>query len=80
MIVQKIDLDQFPPGAELIRLVRAGFIIKGTSLQAWCEENNKNAGNARHALFGSWDGNKAKRLRAEIIKASGLADQKGKSA
>jgi hypothetical protein len=60
------------PSKALVLAVRAGFIQKGTTLTAWCKANRINTSNARVALIGAWDGPKGAKLRAKIVKASGI--------
>ena len=61
------------PSLELHRRVRAAFILKGTSLKGWCRENNVHVQNVKNALIGSWNGPAGKKMRARVVKASGLA-------
>lgn len=58
------------PSIQLAREVRAAFVLKGTTLKGWCNENNMHFSNARNCLVGSWNGPAAQRLRARILKAS----------
>lgn len=51
--------------------VRAGFVAKGTSLHRWCQEHGIKSENATKALKGSWNGPRARELRAKLLKASG---------
>lgn len=60
------------PGLDLLRRVRAAFIINDTTLKAWCRENGVHPSNARNAVIGSWNGPAGKAMRARIIRASGL--------
>lgn len=62
------------PSQELLRKVRAAFVLQGSSLQNWCKQNGTHNSNARNALIGSWDGPAGKAMRARIVKASGLKD------
>ncbi len=59
-----------PLGKQLLRSVRARFIEQGTTLGEWCRNNNLHMSNCREALIGSWDGPKAKAVRAKILKAA----------
>lgn len=59
------------PSVQLAREVRAAFILKGTTLKAWCRANNTHFSNARNCLVGSWDGPAARKMRARLIKDSG---------
>ena len=58
------------PSKTLFLNVRAGFVKQNTTFSEWCRHQGINRSNARQALIGSWDGPKAKMLRAQIIKAS----------
>lgn len=59
-------------GQKLLSQVRAGFVARGTSLNAWCKSHQVLHQNARKCLLGEWDGPKAKALRRQIIAAAGL--------
>ena len=69
-----MNINTFPPGRDLYLKVRGGFISQDSTLTAWCREHNINPTNAQAALVGIWNGPKGKELRAELIKASGIAD------
>lgn len=58
------------PGQQLLRDIRAGFVRQGKTFSAWCSEQGINVANARQAVIGSWNGPKARRLRARITRAS----------
>ncbi|POZ49868.1 hypothetical protein [Methylovulum psychrotolerans] len=55
-----------------LNAVKAGFVNQGTSLNAWCINNDINQGNATRAVLGVWAGKKGKALRRRIIEASKL--------
>ena len=57
-------------GEQLYQYVKAGFMLRGTSLTAWCQANKVNPTNARAALIGSWRGPKAKSLCDRLRRAS----------
>lgn len=57
-------------GPEILSQVRAGFVLQGTSLQAWCREQGLLRQNVRKCLLGEWNGPKAKQLRKKIIEAA----------
>ena len=61
-------------GQELYDAVKAGFILRGTTLATWCRNNGMLAANARQALMGSWAGPAAHRLVSKMVAAS-QADQ-----
>lgn len=63
-------------GQDLVRAVRSGFVLRGTSLGKWCRENRINPQNARVALLGGWNGPKGRALRERIIRAAGLRTHK----
>ena len=63
---------KYAPGPELYLCVRAGFVTQGTSLTSWCKQRGVNASNARAALAGAWNGPKGKRLRKDLLEASGV--------
>lgn len=50
--------------------VKAAFILKGTSFNTWCNENDIDHGSATKAMLGTWSGVKGKALRSRIIEAS----------
>lgn len=54
--------------------IRAGFVMQGSSFNAWCEQNGVDKKNATRAINRQWDGPKA-RAPVERIKAAsqGLA-------
>lgn len=67
---------QYTPGKDLIARVRAGFILKHTSLTRWCSEQQPplEVSSCRQALSGHWNGPKAAALRARLIKAAGVKE------
>lgn len=60
-------------GRELLVQIRAGFILQGTTLTAWCKRHHKHPQAVRSALYGAWDGPKARALRKQVLKAAGVA-------
>lgn len=54
-------------GPQLQRSVRAGFILKGTTLHAWCKANGLYQQNVNMALLGKWNGPRAKALVARLL-------------
>jgi len=56
-----------------VAVVKAGFILKGTSLCAWCRSNGVDTGYASKALTGKQSGPKAQQLKARLIQASQAA-------
>lgn len=61
------------PGPDLVRSVRAGFVLKGTTLGRWCRDHGIVTQHARLALLGGWDGPKGRSVRNRLIAAAGLA-------
>lgn len=59
-------------GPDLLIRVRAGFVGRGTTLNAWCLANDVHHSNARQVLLGAWDGPAGRRLRTKILRAAGL--------
>lgn len=59
------------PGLDLLRQVRAAFIVQGTTMKAWCRENGVHLSNVRNCLTGSWNGPRGKAMRQRVLKASG---------
>ncbi len=57
-------------GKRTMDAVLAGFRMKGTSFQVFCEMNNLDKRNAVRAVKGEWTGKKAKAIRSKIIEAS----------
>lgn len=60
------------PGPDLVRRVRAGFVMKGTTMHRWCREQGIAVQNVRQTLTGAWNGPKGRKLRALVIKAAGV--------
>lgn len=50
--------------------VRAGFVLQGTTLRAWCLKNSVDPGYAHIVLSGKSNGPNAQELRARIVQAS----------
>lgn len=57
-----------------ISAVKAGFILKGTSMRAWCQAQGVDTGYASKALAGKQSGPKAQALKDRIIQASRAVD------
>ncbi len=57
-------------GPMLLVEVRAAFVRKGTSLSAWCGQNQIHRQNAAAALKGDWAGPGALALVSRIVKAA----------
>ncbi len=70
-----MEINGYKPSLELHNLVKAGFVAQGLSLSAWCKSNDVKLSNIKQCLTGSWDGPKAKELRAKVILDSGLSIQ-----
>lgn len=63
------------PGPDLNREIKAGFILQGTSLSAYCKKHGLRLTNVRDAILGSWDGPKGRALRAQVAKAAGVGNR-----
>lgn len=57
---------------QLYASVKASFVAKHTSLHKWCLARNIHRQNARDALLGVWNGEKANELCALLIKDAGI--------
>ena len=40
----------------LVQQVRAGFILRGTTMSAWARQNGLDPSTVRQALYGTWYG------------------------
>ncbi|HAS6636673.1 hypothetical protein AABD46_05645 [Vibrio parahaemolyticus] len=58
---------------DLYTKVKAGFLLKGTSLHRWCIDNEVKRQAAALALKGIWNGPKSSELKRKIIEAAGLS-------
>jgi hypothetical protein len=59
-------------GPDLVRSVRAGFVMQGTTLGAYCRNHNIRLQHARSALLGGWNGPKGTQVREQLLQAAGL--------
>lgn len=50
--------------------VRAGFVLRGTTLRSWCINNKIDPGYAHKVLAGKTCGPRALALRTELLRAS----------
>lgn len=55
--------------------IKAGFVLRGTSLHAWCRANGIHHQNAHKALTGQWVGPKASALVERLLAASGATEE-----
>lgn len=62
-------------GAQLANAVRAGFILKGTTMADWCRENGIKHQHARSALIGGWNGPKGTQVREQLLRAAGVVGE-----
>lgn len=62
-----------PPGPELVRKVRAAFVMSGTTLGRWCRDQDLKDQNVRLALLGGWNGPKGQAMRDRVLNAAGLS-------
>lgn len=63
---------EIEPGELLYNLVRSIFTRRGSSLNAWCDENDVDLGTAKQALFGYSKSDNSRTLRDRLIRAAGL--------
>lgn len=50
--------------------VKAAFVLKHTTLNAFCLKHDIDPSNATKAIIGTWTGKKANAIRSQIIQAS----------
>lgn len=55
---------------ELMKAVRAGLTIQGSSLSRWAAENAVKRQNLTKALLGEWTGPRASQLLEEVVRAA----------
>lgn len=67
-----MDINELKPGPELYLRVRAGFVAQGLTLTGWCRQEGHNPTGARSALVGAWNGPAGRKLRDELLVASGV--------
>jgi len=60
------------PGERLLRIVRAGFEVQGTTFAEWCKSHEINHAWPASVLRGRRKGPAADAIRERIIKAAGL--------
>ncbi|MDN3701601.1 MULTISPECIES: hypothetical protein [Vibrio] len=70
-----MKISSAPLSIQKFNLLKGAFIAQGTSFSKWCHNNSVTPSNARAALIGSWDGPKAKMLRAKLIQESGISTE-----
>lgn len=68
------------PGADLYRLVKAGFVAKGTTFTAYCHSAGIIPSNGRQALLGSWTGPRGREVVRKLVEASGLTAKSSSAA
>ena len=59
---------------QLIREIRAGFILRGTTLAAWSREQGMDASLVRQAIYGTWAGPKGRAVKANVLRAAGVKE------
>lgn len=64
------------PSPELYLMVRAGFVAKGTTLNAWCIANGVNRQTVERALKGARNGKVSRELRERAV-AAALVEEQG---
>lgn len=58
---------------ELIKQIRASFVMKGTSFNSFCLDCGIDPSNARKAISGQWKGDRAAKICALIMKETGIS-------
>ena len=64
----------YAPGQPFYNEVRAGLILKNTTLSAWCLKNGVKRQNMQLALLGGWRGPRARRLVHRLMRDLGLKE------
>lgn len=54
--------------------IKAAFVARGTTLNAWCRANGVHIQNVRDAAFGRWRGAGASALMAKVIDSAGAQE------
>jgi hypothetical protein len=54
----------------VLPVVKAGFILRGTTFKRWCRETGIHPGYAHDVAAGKTNGPKARALRSRIVAAS----------
>lgn len=62
----------FAPSERLYTAVRAAFVAKGTTLNAWCTSQGINRQTAARSLKGERNGSRSRELRARLTAAAGI--------
>ena len=65
------------PGLPLYRHVLAGFVLKGSTLRAYCRRHSDDHCYARQVLLGDRDGPAAREFRQRLARAAGLTIRAG---
>lgn len=60
------------PSEQLLRTVRAAFVMRGTSLSRWCETHGVTRQYAEKCLRFATNGRAARALRGRICRAAGV--------
>ncbi|CAK6715499.1 conserved hypothetical protein (fragment) [Vibrio harveyi] len=68
----KSSIDINNQDSDLYTKVKAGFLLRGTSLHRWCIDNGVKRQAAAQALKGIWNGPKSTDLKQKLIEAAGL--------
>lgn len=63
------------PSRELLRQVKASFVLRGATMGAWCRANGIAQSNAREALVGTWDGPAGRLIRERLCREAGLMSE-----
>lgn len=69
-----MKVNQLIPSRDLYNRVRAGFVMQGSSLSAWCNLHGVKHQNILHCLVGSWNGPKSQALREQVVVDAGICE------
>lgn len=58
------------PSDDLYRMVRAGFVAQGTTLNAWCSARGIHRQTAERSLKGERNGRRSRELRDRLVAAA----------
>lgn len=60
---------------QLMRQVRAGFVLQGTTYTQWCREQGVDPSLVRQAIYGLWNGPKGRACRTKVLRAAGVNER-----
>lgn len=65
---------ELQPGPGLLKAVRIGFVMQGTTFTKWCSQKGVHRANATTALLGGWRGPKGRAIARRVAKAAGVGE------